>query len=263
MFTQLDLKIEKHTAIATIQRPEAMNALNTSVLGSLSQCLDFVTADLANKREIRALVITGSGEKAFVAGADIKQFDEMQAAHAAEFATRGQALFSRLAALPIPVIAAVNGFALGGGLELAMACDFIYASENAKFALPECTLGLIPGYGGTVRLAERVGVARALEMAMTGSMMTSDEALRVGLVNRVVAREQLMPTVLEQCDLLATRAPLALALIKQSVRASRSLTEHAAFELEASLFGKAFQTADRAIGVRAFIEKRKPEFTGL
>lgn len=257
----LSLKLEGSTLVVTISRPESMNALNTSVLNSFRTLLNLL-ANSEAKSTVRAIVITGAGEKAFVAGADIKEFDGMSPADAAEFATKGQALFTALSELSVPVIAAVNGFALGGGLELALACDFIYASDNAKFGLPECTLGLMPGYGGTVRLPRRVGVALAREMTYTGAMLTAEEALRIGLANKVVPQAELMNAALETAKVIASRAPLAIARIKKSIHEGASLTEDAANGLEARLFGELFATEDKTEGVRAFIEKRKPAFTG-
>ncbi len=254
------LKFESHEDgkiwWVSISRPEALNALSREVLTSLSQLLDAATQE----PKLRVLVLTGDGEKAFVAGADIKQFESMSSRDAELFAQEGQALFARFESLPRPVIAAVNGFALGGGLELAMACDWILASDNAKFALPECTLGLIPGFAGTVRLPRRVGAAKALEMAMTGSQIKAEEALRIGLVNQVFPAADLKAQVLTQAQLLSQRAPGALALIKKSVHSGQGLNLREAEAIEANLFGRAFESPERTEGVRAFLEKRKPQF---
>jgi enoyl-CoA hydratase len=229
------------------------------VLRSLAGLLDWIDG----QSDVRALILTGSGEKAFVAGADIKQFENMTPASSEDFAHAGQSLFLRLERSRIPVIAAVNGFALGGGLELALACDFIYAADTAKFGLPECTLGIMPGFGGTVRLPRRVGVGLAREMTMTGSMITAQDAFAAGLVNRIYPAADLLAKTLETARTIASRAPLAIAAIKKSVHEGASLTEDQANALEAKLFGKLFATSDRTEGVHAFIEKRKPSFKGI
>jgi enoyl-CoA hydratase len=257
-FEFLQLSEEAGTLVVTINRPEAMNALNASVLSSLAQMIDWVEKNTT----VRAVILTGAGEKAFVAGADIKQFESMTPEGAKELSMRGQAIFRRLEELRVPVIAAVNGFALGGGLELALSCDFIYASDNAKFGLPECTLGLLPGYGGTVRLPRRVGAARAREMTYTGNMVGAPEALVLGLVAKIVPREELLKACLETTKVISSRAPVAVSMIKRSIHEGMSLTEDEALELEADLFGKIFATEDKNEGVRAFIEKRKPSFKG-
>jgi enoyl-CoA hydratase len=259
-FEALLVHKDETTLTVTINRPEALNALNQTVLRSLSELLNWVEKQSFN--DVRSMIITGQGEKAFVAGADIKEFENLDAKAASQFSSRGQKLFSQIESLKIPVIAAVNGFALGGGLELALACDFIYASENAKFALPECTLGLMPGYGGTVRLLSKVGMAKAKELTFTGSMITAQEALSAGLVNKVVPPAELLKTVRETARVMATRAPMALARIKRSIHESARMTESEAFSLEAELFGELFSTEDRTEGVRAFIDKRKPSFKG-
>ncbi|MES2965571.1 MAG: enoyl-CoA hydratase-related protein [Bdellovibrionota bacterium] len=254
------LKVSEEAGVVTaiIDRPEAMNALNANVIAGLTSLLNW----LAQQTHVKALVITGSGEKAFVAGADIKSFEALDPAQAAKFASDGQNLLTRLERLSIPVIAAVNGFALGGGLELALACDFIYASENAKFGLPECTLGLMPGYGGTVRLPRRVGVGRAREMTFTGSMIGAQEALQIGLVNKIFPQAELVAKARETAALIGSRAPQAIAMIKKSIHEGASLGEVQANDLEARLFGELFSTEDKVEGVRAFVEKRKPSFKG-
>ncbi len=257
-FEQIQIRHDGDVVIATIHRPEALNALNQIVLRSLAALLDWIDGAAS----VRALVLTGAGEKAFVAGADIKQFENMTPTSSAEFAREGQKLFSRLENMRVPVIAAVNGFALGGGLELALACDFIYASETARFGLPECTLGMMPGFGGTVRLPRRVGAGIAREMTMTASMLTAQEALAAGLVNKVYPQAELLAKAIDCAKLIASRAPIAVAKIKSSIHHGASLNEEKAFELEARLFGELFATNDRTEGVHAFIEKRKPLFKG-
>jgi len=260
-FEPLLVREEGPVLIVTINRPEALNALNEAVLTALDSVLSWLGTDKA--RHLRAVILTGAGEKAFVAGADIKQFEDFHPRDATAFARRGQELFTRLERMNIPVIAAVNGFALGGGLELALACDFIYASENAKFGLPECTLGIMPGYGGTVRLPRRVGPARARELAFSGAMLTAEEAAKMGLVNRVLPQMQLLATTLETAMNIVNRAaPVAVGAIKESIHQGMQLSEEKAHELEARLFGDLFATEDAREGTRAFVEKRKPKFQG-
>jgi enoyl-CoA hydratase len=249
---------EAEVIIAVISRPEAMNALNRNVLDSLDRLLTWL-----EKSSARCLILTGSGEKAFVAGADIKQFEAMSSKVALEFSLHGQKIFSRIEELKIPVIAAVNGFALGGGLELALACDFIYASDTAKFALPESTLGLMPGFGGTVRLPRRVGAARAKEMAFSGAMITAQDALNYGLINKIVPQAELLPACLEAAKAMTVRAaPLSISMIKKSIKDGLNLNEREAEGLEAKLFAELFSSKDKDEGVKAFIEKRKPSFQG-
>ncbi|RYZ63480.1 MAG: enoyl-CoA hydratase/isomerase family protein [Proteobacteria bacterium] len=207
-------------------------------------------------------MLTGSGEKAFVAGADIKQFEGMDPKAAHELARQGQKTFTRLEECKIPVIAAVNGFALGGGLELALACDFIYASENAKFGLPECTLGIMPGFGGTVRLPRRIGVGRARELSYTGGMINAQEAFAMGLANKVFSQAELINEAIKIAKTIASRAPIAVGKIKASIHDGASLAEEKANELEAKLFSELFSTEDSKIGVSAFISKTKPAFLG-
>ena len=259
-FDPLHVREEGSTVVVTITRPDALNAINTSVLRALDSLISWLDSESAE--HFRAVVLTGAGEKAFAAGADIKEFVEMNSKAATELAKRGQNLFRRMEKLKIPIIAAVNGFALGGGLELALACDFIYASENAKFGLPECTLGLMPGFGGTVRLPRRVGPAKAREMSYTGAVIDANEALRIGLANKVVPQAQLLAIALETAKLIGSRAPVAVAKIKKSIHENASLTESQANSLEADLFGDLFGTDDKAEGVSAFLEKRKPSFKG-
>jgi len=260
-FELLQVQIEGVVAVVTINRPEALNALNAIVLSSLRKVLEWIEKD-PQAAPIKAVILTGSGAKAFVAGADIKEFESMNAQAGEEFARHGQRLFTAIEELRVPVIAAVNGFALGGGLELALACDFIYASENAKFALPECSLGIMPGFGGTVRLPRRIGPGRAREMTFTGGMIAADEAMRIGLVNRVVTQVELLKSALETANLIASRAPLGICKIKKSIHQGASLSEEHANEFEAKLFGELFASQDKNEGVRAFVEKRKASFQG-
>jgi enoyl-CoA hydratase len=246
----------RSAAIITIVRPKALNALNGEVLRSLATTVDALATD----RGIAGVVVTGSGEKAFVAGADIKEISTLTPEEALQFARTGQRLFRRLSELPFPVIAAVNGFALGGGCELALACDWIYATPEAKLGLPEATLGLIPGFGGTVRLARRIGSARALEWTLSATPISAEEAHRVGLVQRVLPREELMPAALSTIEMIAQRGPGAVAHIKRSVHEGLSLGSAAHEELEAQLFSRCFVGEEAREGTRAFVEKRAPQF---
>ena len=260
--TMKTLKLENQNAIwtLTIHRPESMNALNSQVLEELSGAVKHL-ADLPFS-EAKCLIITGAGEKAFVAGADIKEISTLNVDTGKKFASAGQNLFRQLENLKIPVIAAVNGFALGGGLELALSCDFIYASDNAKFGLPEVTLGLIPGFGGTVRLARALNLPKAKEWIMTGNMMGAAEAFQMGLVNKVMSLAELMPAARKTAETIASRGPIAVASAKKSVQGAYDLAIDSAMELEASQFSGLFQTTDVIEGTTAFIEKRKAQFLG-
>lgn len=254
----VSLDSENNVTTIKIERPEAMNALNAQVLKDLAQCCDLIS----KMQEVRAVIITGSGDKAFVAGADINELDGMNPAQAYKFARSGQQLFSCIESLAQPVIAAVNGYALGGGLELALSCDFILASSKAKFALPECTLGIMPGFGGTVRIARRIGLAKAREMAYLGNHVGADEALQLGLVNHVYPHEELLQKAKEFAETMAWRSPMALAKIKRSILIGGDLEQERALEFEAQLFSECFNSQDSKEGVRAFLEKRKPNFKG-
>lgn len=244
----------------TIQRPESLNALNSQVLEELGSAL----SELENKKphELQAVIVTGAGTKAFVAGADIKQINALDEQSGLNFAQAGQSLFRRIENLPAPVLAAVNGFALGGGLELALSCDFIVAAENAKFGLPEVSLGLIPGFGGTVRLSRVIGLAKARQLIYTGDMLSSAEAFELGLAVKVVKPEELMSVCLGIASTIATRGPVAVAQAKKSVNATFDLDIDQAMKLEAKCFAELFKTADVKEGTSAFIEKRKPVFSG-
>lgn len=246
--------------ILTINRPQALNALNASVLNEMAEAFRQISE--LSFEDAKALVITGAGEKAFVAGADIKEMLDMNEEQAIQFAKRGQSIFHEMNLLKIPVIAAVNGFALGGGLELALGCDFMIASDNAKFGLPEVSLGLIPGFGGTVRLTRAVGIRKAREMTMTAEMLNADQALSLGLVNLVVPLSELMPTVMKKIDTILTRSPLAVAEAKKSINQAFDLETEPALENEAQIFGALFSSQDTREGTKAFIEKRKPVFKG-
>jgi enoyl-CoA hydratase len=256
--TYTTLKVEDRgpIRIVTIDRPEALNALNLEVLEELTHLLE-ATAE----SEARAMLLTGAG-RAFVAGADIAAMADMSPDAALRFAGRGDAIGEMLQALPIPTCAAVNGFALGGGCELALACDFIYASETAKFGQPEVKLGVIPGFGGTQRMLRRVGIARALELCVTGDMIRADEALRIGLANRVVAQDQLLDTCLALVANVAKMGPLAVAAAKRVIHRGAELPLGAANSLEVETFASLFETADQREGMRAFLDKRDAQFVG-
>jgi enoyl-CoA hydratase len=245
-------------AVLTLNRPEALNALNAQLLEELSHAIEAID----RHSSIRALLLTGSGEKAFVAGADIKEIADLTPEKAMRFAERGQKIFRRLEILKVPVIAAVNGFALGGGCELAMSCDFIYASTNARFGLPEVSLGIMPGFGGTQRAARFVGWARAKEMIMTGRHYNAQEALAIGLVNAVCEPSELLKMATATATMIATRAPMAVARSKEAVNRGYDLSIDEGMEVERELFSELFRTQDQKEGTRAFVEKRKPQFKG-
>jgi len=250
-------EIKEHILYVTINREKALNALNKDTLTELADVIAF-----ANKTdEVRAVIITGAGEKAFVAGADIKEFADYNGKQGEELAKRGQdQVFDAIENAKKPFIAAINGFALGGGLELAMACHMRIAAENAKLGLPEVTLGLIPGYGGTQRLTQLVGKGKAIEMITTANMVTAADALQFGLVNYVVPQANLIAKAEEILDMVKQRAPLAVSAAIKSVIAAVNNNNGYATEIES--FGKCFETADFKEGVTAFVEKRKAVFNG-
>lgn len=258
--TYQTLKVEQQgsVSIITINRPDALNALNQQVLTELPQLL----VSIRQNHSIRGVVVTGEGEKAFVAGADIKELSSLTPVQAAELSKKGHQIFAAIENLNKPVIALVNGFALGGGCELAMACHIRIATENAKFGLPEVNLGLIPGYGGTQRLAQLVGRAKALELTLTGDMVPAREAKELGLANHVVASKQdglaLALTMLQKVE---AKAPLAIAAAIRSINAGYSF-EKPGYAAEAENFSALFGTRDFVEGTAAFMEKRKASFTG-
>ena len=244
--------------VLTVNRPPALNALNASTLEEIAHALARVGQDLA----VRVLLVTGAGDKAFVAGADIAAMRNMSALEAQQFSALGQRVMQAIEALPVPVIALVNGYALGGGCELALSCDWIIASERAVFGQPEVNLGIPPGFGGTQRLARLIGRARALELVITGRQIKSDEALRCGLVNEVVPGGALLEKGLAMARLIAAKAPVAVRVAKQAVQRGLDLDLASGCVLETSLFALAFGTADCQEGMTAFIEKRAPKFEG-
>lgn len=241
-------------ATITINRPEALNALNKETISELSSAF----GEFENDNEVRAIILTGSGEKSFVAGADIKEFSDFGTEKAEELARTGQdALFNKIENLKKPVIAAVNGFALGGGLELAMSCHIRYASENAKLGLPEVTLGLIPGYGGTQRLPKLVGKGLANEIIFSAKMIPAQRAKEIGLVNEVFSQEELLPKTNELAQTIAKNSPIA---ISKAIEAVNKCDTSEGFEREIRSFGELFEMEDKKEGVTAFLEKRKPNF---
>lgn len=247
--------------LMTLNRPESLNALNSALLNDMADA--FRQMSEISFEDVKVLVITGAGEKAFVAGADIKEMTGLNEDQAVQFAKRGQSIFHEINLLKIPVIAAVNGFALGGGLELALACDFIVASENAKFGLPEVSLGLIPGFGGTVRLPRAVGLRKSREMIFTGEMLSAAQALELGLVNHVVPQSELMASVNKIIEQILSRSPLAVSYAKKSINQAFDLETESALENEAQIFAGLFTSEDTKEGTKAFVEKRKPVFKGV
>jgi len=244
-------------AIVTIDRPDALNALNSEVIGAVDGAIDAVEAD----PQIQAVVVTGEG-RAFVAGADIGEMKDMTPLEAEAFSARAHRIFGRLEELPIPTIAAVNGFALGGGCELALCCDFIYASTKAKIGQPETGLGLIPGFGGTSRLVRRVGIGWAKELVLVADPISAGEAQQIRLVNRVFEPEELMPAAIATAEKIASRGPVAIRLSKEVIQQGQDADVRLAHALEQRAFGLSFATDDRVEGTTAFVEKRDPDFSG-
>jgi enoyl-CoA hydratase len=242
----------------TLNRPEKLNALNEELLRELAGAV----TELARDASVRCAILTGAGDKAFAAGADIAAMSELTPTQAKHFAEVGHGIGSAIEQLAFPVIAAVNGFALGGGCELALACDFIYASDKAKLGQPEVNLGVIPGFGGTQRLARRVGEARARELCMTGDTLTAEEALRVGLVNAVVPHAELLPRVRDVAKKIASKGPLAIAAAKRVIARGADVPLPTANELEATAFAALFGSHDQREGMKAFLEKRPAKFEG-
>ena len=255
-YQNLLVEHEEGVSTVTVQRPDKLNALNAETIEELHTCFN----DLRYDQAVRVVILTGAGEKAFVAGADIKELADMSGVEAERIATRGQELMWKIDNLGKPVIAAVNGFALGGGCELALACTLRYASANARLGLPETGLGLIPGYGGTQRLPRLVGKGRALEMILGGDHITAVEALSMGLVNKVVSQDELMPAVQEMARALAVKSAVILRLALKSVNEGVNMSLDAGCRLEAALFGVCGGSADAKEGCQAFLDKRKPEF---
>lgn len=256
-YQHLMLSVQDRVATVTVSRPDKLNALNAALIGELGQAIDEVQA----RDDVAALILTGAG-RAFVAGADIGELANVSSLDGRRLARRGQEIFRRFEISRKPTVAAVNGFALGGGCELAMACHVRIASEAAKFGQPEVKLGLVPGYGGTQRLTRLVGRGRGLQLLLTGEMIDAQEAYRIGLVNRVVPAEQLLAQASSMVQQMLTNAPLALAGCIELVDRGAHIPLDDALDLEATRFGVLISTSDTAEGTRAFLEKRPPRFHG-
>ena len=250
------LEKEENLAIVTINRPKALNALNSETLKDL----DVVLEDLENDNNIYCVILTGAGEKAFVAGADISEMKDLSEEEGKEFGLLGNGVFRRLEKLNKPVIAAVSGFALGGGCELAMACDIRIASEKARFAQPEVGLGITPGFGGTQRLPRLVGEGKAKELIYTCATVKAEEALRIGLVNKVVALENLMEEAKAMAKTIINNAPIAVKLCKDAINRGIQVDIDSAVVIEAEDFGKCFATEEQTEGMSAFVERREKNF---
>jgi len=257
-FENLQIAREEGLALVTVNRPKSLNALNRATIAELTRAVDELAADPS----IRALILTGAGEKAFVAGADIAEMANLTSPEALEFSRAGHRLCDRLEALPIPTLAAVNGFALGGGCELALACDLIVASEKARFGQPEVSLGVIPGFGGNGRLTRAVGVQRARELIYTGDIVDAQSALALGLAVAVVPPEQVLDRCRDIAKRIAQKGPLAIAQAKRVLRTGADLPLDAANALETQAFAALFGSSDQKEGMKAFLEKRPPHFEG-
>ncbi len=251
------LEVKSGVALVTVDRPDALNAINRELLAEFDSTIDAVVSN----PEIRAFVVTGAG-RAFIAGADIAEMKSMTPLEAEAFSASAHRIFARLEELPIPTIAAVNGFALGGGCELALACDWIYASTKARIGQPETRLGLIPGFGGTSRLVRRVGLAWAKELVLVAENLVAEEAERIGLVNRIFPPEELLPAALAAGEAIAARGPIAIRIAKQVMQDGQDADVRTAHALEQRAFGLVFASQDRVEGTSAFVEKRDPDFKG-
>lgn len=252
------LDVSERIATITFNRPKALNALNPATMRELKEVLEQV----AERDDAGAVILTGAGDKAFVAGADISEMRNFTAAQALDFALFGQKVLEYVEQMPKPVIGAVNGYALGGGCEVAMACDMLIASENARFGQPEVNLGIIPGFGGTQRLPRLVGRNLAKELILTGEMITAQRAWEIGLVNRVVPQADLMKTAREYARKILSRGPFAVRTAKAAINRGLDLDLQNGCALEAGYFAVGFSTGDRTEGMAAFLEKRKPAFRG-
>lgn len=255
VYENITVVVQDKIALIKIDRPKFLNALNKLTIQELSTCFE----DLEKNKHVRAIVLTGEGQKSFVAGADIKEFITFDKEQGKQLSKEGQSLlFNKVASLSKPVIAAINGFALGGGLELAMSCHVRVASDNAKLGLPELTLGLIPGYGGTQRLMQLIGKGRALEMILSSEMISAESALKYGLVNHVFSQDTLLDRSIALAVKIAENSPLAVAKLLKAIEVGSNINE--GLESEIVLFGACFGTEDFKEGTEAFLQKRKPKF---
>ena len=257
-YSTLIVTITNRIATVTINRPDKLNALNAQCKSELKD----VFTNIKTNSEVDVVILTGSGEKAFVAGTDIAELTKLDAVSGKEFAANGQAIFDLIQHLGKPVIAAVNGYALGGGCEIALACHIRIASENAKFGQPEVNLGIIPGYGGTQRLARLIGVGRAMELILTGNQIDANEALRIGLVNKVVPQSELLATAESIAKTILSKGQLAIRMSIKAINATMEAPLNEGLHIEAGLFGECCSTEDFREGTTAFLEKRKPVFKG-
>ncbi|RYZ49214.1 MAG: crotonase [Proteobacteria bacterium] len=256
-YETLNFEVKGTIGYLTINRPQAMNALNSQVIGELTRF-----AAEHKKSPLRCIIITGAGDKAFVAGADIKEMESMTESQAAQFAKSGQDAFNGIEGISCPTIAAINGFALGGGMELALSCDIVLASEKAKFGLPEVSLGLLPAFGGTQRLARSAGLFKAREMIFTGGFYSAQDLKDVGIVSKICSPETLLPEAETMAALIATRSPVAVSIAKTAINDGFDRLLKDGLALEVGSFGKLFTTEDQKEGTSAFVAKRKPNFTG-
>lgn len=248
----VNYEVDGRVAVLTINRPKALNALNSAVLDEINEVLDTVDVNA-----VRALIITGAGEKSFVAGADIGEMSTLTKAEGEAFGKKGNDVFRKIETLPIPVIAAINGFALGGGCEISMACDIRICSENAVFGQPEVGLGITPGFGGTQRLARTVGVGMAKQMIFTGRNIKADEALRIGLVNAVYPLGELMDAAKKMASIIASNAPIAVRNCKKAINEGLQVDIDDAIVIEEKLFGDCFETEDQKYGMAFFLDRNK------
>jgi len=255
-FKNIRLEIKNRIAVVTVSRPDKLNALNESTLSELSECFGFMRTDVGTG----IVILTGAGEKAFVAGADIYELSRLNEESAKLFSERGQEVFNAIENFEKPVIAAVNGFALGGGCELALACHIRLASENAKFGQPEVNLGVIPGYGGTQRLTRLINAGRSAEMILTGELIDANEAYRIGLVNKVYPQAELMTRACELAGKILSKSAFALKNAISSIAGSAGLSRSEGEKVESALFALCCSTDDFKEGISAFFEKRKPDF---